>query len=1406
MPGRFPIPLLFFAPLLALGLPSPASAGGLRAELDLSGAWEAVETRAEPDKPPRDGWKEAEVPGLAWGSGQGGPSFVWYRRKITVPEEWAGRRVFVRLGGAKFGARVHLDGRLLGSRVEGYSPFEVEITKRMKPGREQVLAVRCQDWSATFREGFELPERVPGELRYAPQGQVLNPVGGHFGFMGLWDDVALVARPPLRLDDVAVVTSFRNKELTVSGIVEPPRGGRDFWVEGVVRDGDREVLALEAVRVGPGGSWKLFSPAGGIRWWSPEDPYLYSLELRLLESGAAADPARRRPSREGQRLSGAAVLDSMVLRVGFKELWASGPDFHLNGVKRHLLATSGWPATKPLTRDQVRQVLEDVKAGNNVAIRFHTQPWRKVWVDVADEVGVMVIMEAALWCDSGGSYAYKDPRFWENYRRHLSGMVKRDRNNASLVMWSLENELLHCGCSRYDEKAEEKLADLGRFVKELDPFHLITYESDHDPGGVADVIGLHYPREIPWNHDFPNTCDWLNEKIKTGTGGGLMGSRDEWFQWKRDKPLYIGEYLWVPTQNGTPGTVFFGDLAYEDINDYDFRAKVAAWGPQTVAYRRAGVSGLCPWTEFGGGPSRFPLDLNPERNPLYQAQKAAYEPLAVFLRERDTRFFSGDTVVRTFDVFNDTSGEKDLTLSWRLAPGGPSDSRTFKLEPGGHRVVAAEVKIPAAGTKGDCVLAAELLAGGNRAGAVEQKCSIVPRREVKPPAGIDLLLYDPRDTGGAPLKRAGVRGRRIASLSGLPSAGRDRTILIVAPGAFADSRGGNDLPSVGGGGGASGLAEWLAAGGRALILAQDSLAGVPLGVELVTHHSTMTYPLASRHPILEGIAPEDLKFWRPGHYVTYREVRRPGRGGAKAVTVSGGGDGVGQAPVLDLPVGQGLAVLCQALVVERLSVEPVAARIIENALGYLAAYRPPAGRTVAVGVGDAFAGRLRDLGLRFDRIDRAARPDDLAGAGLVILKGGGEGLVESAPALRELLNRADVTLYWHDPDPEAFGKTGLGFPRTGLAEATGPILLRDLDNPVVNGIAREDVDYRAGSIGPSWMGARNPDPSIIGRALVPEVEEGRGRRIEAESCDLAEGTVSGDGTAVDFHRNGTASTRVKLPKAGLYSVVLVAGGTPVAGGYPLVVLKADGRAVAQVQLAEEKVRSYATLAQMPAGEFTFSASFVNDAYEPPEDRNLLLDALAIGEEPASFSGVALLAMPAALGVAPMGKGRLVVDCVRWDTTESSPLKGERYASVLLRNLGASFAPLGVAADWIPAGAFRKGEGGPYFSVGRIEISYYSWGEAVAEFECVRDGRYVVWVRGRSAPAGGEYGRARVTIDGKEAGEVELKGESAREYRIDAALLLVRGKHEIKVGFSNDGQVGSEDRNLFVTAVGFSLEK
>ncbi len=1382
------------APLLGvLHLVSGATVwAGTRAVSSLNGAWDMAVTRSAELPGPDVEWQSVTVPKLARSNAEGGSRFGWFRRQVTVPADWQGNRVFLYLSGARYHPRVFVDGRFIGEQFEGWTPFEIELTHVLKPGTPSRVDVCCQDWGATFADGYQLPETAGGDLRRDSvlRGKLLAPIGGHYAYYGIWDDAELRARPAVYLDEAVIDTSVRNGQLSVSGGVAG--AAVQGTVSGVVLDAGKTVLELPAVSVSADAGWTLSVPFPNARYWSPEDPHLYQLEL-TLRTAPDQPPA-----------------DVCVERFGFRELWAEGSSFVLNGVKRHLLATSGWPATNDQTAEQVRSALQTMKDGNNVAFRLHTQPWQRKWLEQADEVGIMIIEEGALWCDGTGTYAFNDDRFWQNVRDHLAGMVRRDRNHACLVMWSIENELLHCGASRHNPDAEQRLAELGAFVRAMDPAHLITFESDHDPKGAADVIGLHYPHEMPANTDYPNTADWLDRTVVTGTGGELLGSRRKRFRWTRQKPLYIGEYLWVPYQDYSPGSVFFGDLVYTDRIRYHREAQALAWTYQTQAYRRAGVSGLCPWTIAGTG-GRIDVD-----GVLYQAQKAAYEPVAAFPREVCTRYFSGERITRTFDVFNDSVRPLRLELQCFLDGRPEGTLQVHQLEPATYRKATVQLQLPATTGVRGVPLTCRLSANGNVRHTTTTTLRVYPLQPVAPPEGTRLLLYDPRNT--LDTTQTQLTATRIDSLEALASADVTSDILLVAPKTFRAARSERQESAVIGRAqpGNGPLRQFLQAGGRMLVLEQESMQDLPFGAALVPHASTMTFPSTAPAELLANLDPDDLKFWRPDHYVSRRELRRPGRNGARSYIVSGGEQSLAQAAMAEVKVGRGTALLCQALVGTKLTVEPAARLLLRNAIRCLAdrAVPVPAAPTLLLTESAGFADRLARLGVSAERVDADTPAARLRNASVLLVHGAGPTAVWRR-CVREFAaapGNAPRTVYWHAPTPGAFTalKSALGLDGMTLVPARGPVVKADEAHPVFTAVLREDLTYAGAPSGRQWMRGFAPDPTIIDHCLAPASErETSGRRLEAEHMTL-EGHIvlkADDGTGVNFATTGKGTISATVQEAGLYRVDVVAGGSSLGGVFPTVVLAVNGEAQARVALAQAERRSYPTVVPLPQGEFRLSAAFVNDQSSADEDRNLFLDALVLGRAPLRTDGVALLTRPPAVAVAQAGgqRGgagcRVVVDLIRWDRNKKNAARADRYASALLANLGASFAMPAPEPEWILPDAIEPVGEIPYFRKTAKQLSLVAAGTVSAQFDCVKAGVYDAFIRARSDPAEGTYAIAALAVDGHAVGEVEIANSTPAAFPV-GQIRLGTGQHRLTVAYTNDLWREDADRNLFLNAVGF----
>ena len=138
---------------------------------------------------------------------------------------------------------------------------------------------------------------------------------------------------------------------------------------------------------------------------------------------------------------------------------------------------------------------------------------------------------------------------------------------------------------------------------------------------------------------------------------------------------------------------------------YHHLAQLRAWYDQTIAYRREGVSGMCPWTAFDFGGIQDP------GSDEYRMQKEFFEPVAAYWRLRGMRFFAGDTAKLELDVFNDSARPAALEVQLRDVQGRwPTMSQKLSLQPAGYAPVRFEYRIPSA--EGELPLESVLLLDG----------------------------------------------------------------------------------------------------------------------------------------------------------------------------------------------------------------------------------------------------------------------------------------------------------------------------------------------------------------------------------------------------------------------------------------------------------------------------------------------------------------------------------------------------------------------------------------------------------------------------------------------------------------------------------------------------------------------
>ena len=975
------------------------------------------------------------------------------------------------------------------------------------------------------------------------------------------------------------------------------------------------------------------------------------------------------------------------------------------------------------------------------------------------------------------AYQLSNATFWSNYTDHVSAAVKRDRNHPSIVLWSLENEILHCGGEKLFSSTADDLAALGATVKGLDPTRPITYEADLDPGGEADVLGLHYPHEFPDFHVWPNDAYWMNQPIaRDWMPGG------QW-TWDKAKPLYIGEFLWVPGTSAADFTILFGDNAYFDPDHYRNLSKGLTWQMQIEAYRAYGVNGMAPWTEFEDPSVVWGVfDLHPEANYLYQVQKAAYEPNAVFVDQYPARFFTDETAQRSLHVYNDTPAAGDFTLHWK-AGSSAWQTTTFSIPAAGQW--QGNISFPVPATSGPFALQFELDNGASVVYTNTIGYSARPRTTLTLPAGVKLGVYDPAGLTTSLLGRFGIP---FATVTNLHTAAYDQfNLLLIGRNAFAAG----SVPELGSGTVAARWQNFTARGGWVLVLEQTNYpAWMPAGLSVQNYDASFAFP-NPRHPVTSDLSADDLRWWADDNRVVVNALNAPAGGNFRVLASIGSTSGLAYAAAVEVPLGSGGVLCSQWPLTSRFDIEPLAGVLLQRLLNYCAStdgHLAPRPAALLAEPGSPAAAKLAQLGLLAENVSGHLTHCDPALYPVLIVAGGDPAWSEATAQLPMLTNYVarGGKLLLHRPTDAFLAAAGsVLFPELGSSPAAmGLGLRRDSTNAVV-GLANDDLHWL--SQPGTWNQTEVLSTNVASRAYRKVFNLTTYHTIQAASMPIhTSGGASSGGWLL--WANGYAAQDITVAQAGTYLFNVQASGTPALGGWPLMTLKIDGVAQDSVIVPTSQLAYYSLNADLTPGTHQLAISFDNDAYAPPEDRNLFLAQILWGRD-ADNNPATLLTRPGAVAQVRRGSGLILLDEIEWDTETQNAIPAGRYISKLLTDLGAalqSSSGLSIA----PA-SMTNVNVAAYYTSGNI-ANLNSGGRIETTVNITAPSNYVFTIVAGGTPAAGVLPQIGVTVDGVSRTNFFLTDSNQTAYTV--TLSLAAGTHAIGLAFLNDFYAPPEDRN------------
>ncbi|WP_037335668.1 glycoside hydrolase family 2 protein [Saccharomonospora piscinae] len=385
---------------------------------------------------------------------------MWYRRTVDVPADWRDGRVLLHFGAVDQIATVWVNHQRLARHEGGYTAFSVDITDVLRPDADQEILVRADD---------------EGNRGTFPVGKQANQPGGilYTGCSGIWQTVWLEAVPTVHVTDLDLAVDLRGADVTVH--VAGLGHDTDARVDVSVTAGGEQVAATRG-RAGTPLRVEVPEP----RPWSPDDPHLYDLAVRVLDpDGAVLDE----------------VASYVALRtVGLRADGDGPPRILLNDRPVFLnapLDQGYWPDggyTAP-TDEALRYDLERTKALGFNSVRKHVKVEPLRWYHWADRLGLLVWQDMpslpVVLDNPPGPQPAPVATARRRFEAELRDMLHQLRNVPSLALWVVFNE----GWGEYDTAritAEVKAADPSRLVVAASGVNCCHSHPDTGAGDVYD--------------------------------------------------------------------------------------------------------------------------------------------------------------------------------------------------------------------------------------------------------------------------------------------------------------------------------------------------------------------------------------------------------------------------------------------------------------------------------------------------------------------------------------------------------------------------------------------------------------------------------------------------------------------------------------------------------------------------------------------------------------------------------------------------------------------------------------------------------------------------------------------------------------------------------------------------------
>jgi len=789
----------------------------------------------------------------------------WYRHYINLPADLKDHHFELAFDAIAKISEIWVNGIKTGAHTGMFGQVVCDITKTVKSGRN-VIAVHVLSEADTGSvaankvEGVAVTVEVTSKMLHSlPHGMFQDDVGG------IWQPVKMVVTPTVFVRDSFIQPGLHGADIDLDISNSTEHMGKLSVEYSLVSAQDGKLLFAgdgpQSIEL-PATETKhlrFSTPRLNPKLWSPQDPNLYNLEIRLKNGGT--------------------VADHYQVRFGFRTFSVDGGKFLLNGQPYWLRGANPFPNTlRPNDAKLARRFIQIAREGNVRVTRSHIVPFTTTWLDAADEEGMAVSYEGSWpWLMLNGDPPSEE--LLNVWKGEFLSLIREHRNHPSLILWTVNNEMKFPVLDADNpERLKKKwiiLDDMIKAMRSADStrpivadsayvrkeaargYHTVVQPNKFDDGDVDDVH-----RYFGWYNE--SFFHFYNGEFsqKLYTPGRPLISQEMATGYPRSDDGHAARFYLFKHQ--TPQALV-GDDAYENADPAIFLTRQAFMTKELMeTFRRTShdsSAGILSFSYFTWLRNVWDADeIKPW--PAYYGLKVALQPVLVSAELYGRHFYSGMTVRRKVCIINDSESSsatpktelhwefraRDRILSEGMAEVPPVEFYTnrwldinFETPASlpAPRVDAQLVLMLKSGNtvlsenSYDVVLATTDWAGGDASG------------KAKP-----ILIGSPEDSNKLSSHLS------VASAFSWETANTNRVVIISDADGFLSEASGKER-----------LKAFVMRGGRVLLLnARSALAQIfPDRVkgyvakegEIITMH-------VSESPVFSGIEPLDLAWFEPG--------------------------------------------------------------------------------------------------------------------------------------------------------------------------------------------------------------------------------------------------------------------------------------------------------------------------------------------------------------------------------------------------------------------------------------------------------------------------------------------------------------------------------------------------------------